>query len=236
MKKLLALIPLLLAPILATLLTTSCEVDSASDVAPVPSSDGTSVNVSGVYRNEGSTPIVSPTNSGKAVTQLDLRQNGSNLEAIDNNNKIFRGTIGSVTGGNRASFNMTGQTTAGRDVTISGSIVVAGDTGKMSATWIEPDFYATISAEAIGPSAVISGVKITGSGTINAGKAQSYTATGGDGTKYSWTTSDKDIGSLSDTSGPTVTYTAETNATSGVQTLTVSSGGKTGSITITHQP
>lgn len=146
---------LFFAVIGSSLLLFSCNVDSVDNVTPIQSSDGNIINVTGVYRHKDdnpATPIVNPLNSGNPVTQLDLRQNGNNLEAIDNNNKIFRGTIGSVSGGNTASFNMQGQTTAGRNVSISGNIKVSGDEGEMNGTWIEPDYYATISASAIGPS------------------------------------------------------------------------------------
>lgn len=155
MKKLLAVIPFLLAPILATLLTTSCEVDSASDVAPVPSSDGQAINVNGVYRNSDATQnngvFIDPANSGARITQLNIRQNGNNLEGVANGNQVFRGTIGAISGSS-ASFNLSGSTSAGNSANISGTIEVQpGGKGVMRATWIEADRYCNLYGIADGP-------------------------------------------------------------------------------------
>jgi hypothetical protein len=142
MKKILCL---LLPPLATALLLTACEVGSADDVVR-----SVGINVAGVYRGASTnSPLVSR-NSGTSVTQLDVRQNGDMLEAIDNNNRVYRGTLGAVSG-NSASFNMTGATTAGKAVTISGNFRIITDGGEIRGTWIEDDFSSTVYGVAAGP-------------------------------------------------------------------------------------
>jgi hypothetical protein len=225
MKKLILLFSI---PAIAALLAASCTTDGIDTASPVVSSDGNIINVAGVYRNEESSPIVSPTNSGLPVIQIDLRQNGSSLEGIDNNGKIFRGTLGRASEGNKASFNMTGQTTAGKEVTISGTIRVESGIGKMNGTWIEPDFYATIAAIAIGPSSftnqppsLLTITSSSGSFTINTnGGKLTLTVSGGTG-PYTWRRSEPSRGDLNTTTGSTVEYTRTTSSAGLNNTVTV---------------
>jgi len=207
------------------LMLSACSVDSADSV--IRSVDG---NVNGVYRNDEGEFV--SRNSGAKVTQLDLRQDGDQLQAIDNNGIVFRGTIGNVVE-NIASFNLDGSTTAGNSVTISGNIEIGGGEGIMRATWIESAFFSTVFGRAIGPSqntnVVTVGLSISPSGPINvtAGSTRNFTASGGSGT-YTWSLSSTN-GTLNTTSGSSVTYSA---ATSGAQTLTVSDGSDTDSVSI----
>jgi hypothetical protein len=130
-----------------TLLFLGCEGDSSESIIR-----NVLLNVSGLYRPpSGNTTIVSG-NTGAPVTQLDLRQTGDKLEAIDNNNLIFKGSIGRATE-EQAGFTLNGQTTAGQGVTISGTITVPSGTGDgtMQATWIEPSLFAQLYAEASVP-------------------------------------------------------------------------------------
>ncbi len=151
MKSAMKKILLFLLPALATtMVMTACEVGSADDVAPVMSSGDRVINVSGVYRNSDANQnngnLVDPDNG---VTYLNLRQNGDQLEAIDNGRVVYRGSIGSVSEGN-ASFNVEGITGAGRTL-ISGNISVSGNQGVMRATLIEPNRTRNVYGIADGP-------------------------------------------------------------------------------------
>lgn len=137
------------AAVSVLVMVSACTVDSANAVSRSVSAD-----VTGVYRydsdscnNDGR--FVSA-NSGSRVIYFDVRQIGDQLEAIDNNGIIFRGTIGHVSDSS-ASFNITGSTTAGNGVTVSGSIEIGSGKGVMRATWIEDNFFATVCGSANGP-------------------------------------------------------------------------------------
>jgi hypothetical protein len=83
------------------------------------------------------------------------------------------------------------------------------------------------------PSAAVS---ITAPATASiAGAPVKLTVSGGDGVSYSWSISNKDIGFLSGTKGPEITYKAKSspNAT---QTIKVSSGGSSDQVVIIHAP
>lgn len=130
-------------------LLTACNLESANSVSRTVGAD-----VNGVYSydsgecsNNGK--FVSA-NTGAPVTSFDLRQTGDNLEAIDNNGIIFRGTIG-VVFDDTASFTLEGNTTAGNSVTVSGTIEVGGGEGVMRATWIEDSLFGTVCGTANGP-------------------------------------------------------------------------------------
>jgi hypothetical protein len=121
-----------------------CELDNADSVTR-----DVGVDFSGFYTGDGG-PLVSR-NSGNEVTTLNLRQTGDELEAIDNNGLVFRGTLGEVqdsSGSSAASFTMQGYTTAGNDVTISGTLTGSGTSGTMRGTWIEPAIYGTVAGKA----------------------------------------------------------------------------------------
>lgn len=142
----------LLAGVLAIAIHTGCSVESANSVQR-----SVAINVGGVYRYDadscGANGKFVSVNSGRQVISLDLRQTGDQLEAIDNNGIIFRGTIGNVVE-NSASFNLEGSTTAGNSVLISGSISVSGDSGLMQGTWVEDTFFATLCGSSSGQSVI----------------------------------------------------------------------------------
>jgi hypothetical protein len=163
-------LPLLLLPALGlTLLaTTACEVDSANKAVRT-----VNVDVSGVYRatsNESNaTAFLSFPNGGgeSGITSLNLRQNGDQLEGVNNKNQIFRGTLGSLSG-NVASFNLSGAASGGKQVTISGNISVGNGVGVMRATWIEPAAYGEIVGIASGPRIIENPAPVTNiTATIN---------------------------------------------------------------------
>ena len=126
----------------------ACEVGSASTV-----NRDVAVDFTGFYNDgsSGTTAIVTPHNSGASVKSLSIRQSGDRLEAVDNNGILFKGDIGNSPSATspQAQITMTGKTTAGAKVTISGTISkgsASDTTATLYGTWIEPSFYATIRA------------------------------------------------------------------------------------------
>lgn len=162
-----------------------CEVGSADSVVRMVAAD-----FSGFYQGVGSngTQMVVPPNSGDEVTLLNLRQNGDQLEAIDNNGIVFRGTLGNLVD-TTASFTLEGRTTVGRSVTISGTLTGEGSAGTMRGTWIEPNLYSTISGKAvINPAptnAPSDDVKLLASSTSIA-VSESVTLTASGASVYNW--------------------------------------------------
>jgi hypothetical protein len=120
-----------------------CEGDSAETLVR-----NIAFQVSGIYRNPGDSnngKLVS-NNTGSPVTQMDLRQTGDQLEAIDNNGLIFKGTIGNASD-TEGGFTLDGQTTAGQPATISGVIRKSSGSSteaEMRGTWIEPSLFGTV--------------------------------------------------------------------------------------------
>lgn len=191
------------------------------------------IYVNGFYRN-GSNGNVVAHNSGNAITTMQVRQSGASLEAVDNNNMIFRGSIGDVFGDSprMASFNLDGMTTIGAPATISGQFEVKGETCVMRATWIEDGTYSTVFGTATVPPAPISGIDITGPESVSVGSTNVYTANGGVG-NYTWSISNGSIGSLINTSGSSVPYAA---TAAGSQTITATdSSGNKGNIAVSQQ-
>jgi hypothetical protein len=210
-----------------------------------------SANFTGVYENDGQ-PLAS-SQSGAEITVLSLRQTGDRLEAFDNRDLVWKGTIGEVFvtdegGGARAPFTLEGRTTAGAKVTISGTLFAennsdsAGANAVMTGTWIEDTLFATFYAEGTVASIVVpdnngggtntTDVAISPSSatlTIN-GETRQFSASGGDGS-YTWQLSNNN-GAISPTTGSTVTYTR--NA-AGNNTITVRDGsGNSQSVTISQ--
>ncbi|HMO52450.1 MAG TPA: hypothetical protein PKE26_14630 [Kiritimatiellia bacterium] len=151
MKKL-VLASALVAGLAAGLLLTACNVDSANSTARL-----VNINVSGVYRNSEADQnggVFVSRQSGTRTEFLNLRQTGDQLEGVDNNNIVFRGTIGNVIE-NNASFNLEGSTTAGNRVQISGRIEAASGQGTMRATWIETGLFGNVYGVADGPTVII---------------------------------------------------------------------------------
>ena len=234
MKKLLLFCSLLVFPALLLLLTTtSCDVGSSESVYR-----NVDIYVFGFYAN--STPSLNhgrvvATNTGSPIVSLDVRQDGDQLEAIDNNGQVFRGTIGQTFGSSprSASFTLEGLTTVGNKGTISGTFEVNGSQGKMHGTWIESAMYSTVYGVAtVAPSPTPQPTQITISGptTITIPANATYTATGGSGS-YTWSINNSAIGQLASTSGSSVVYSAKA---AGTQILTVTDGQSTASVTITQ--
>ncbi len=211
----------------AFLCGTGCELDSADSVVRE------TLYVQGYYQNPDG-PVVGR-NSGAQIKSLDVRQTGDQLEAIDNNNKVFRGTIGNASA-NSASFTLEGETTAGREGIMSGTFEVSGSAATMRGTWIEDDFYSTVYAVATIPTNGGGGggtsVKISPtSATLSSNnQTQVFTASGGSGS-YTWSLSNNS-GSINPTTGSSVTYT---RTGSGNNTITVTdSKNRTASASISQ--
>ena len=130
---------------LTTLFLLGCEIGEADSVV-----SNVEINYAGFYVGDGGSLVSEQT--GAKTTSLNLRQTGDQLEAVDNNGIVFRGTIGSVVE-ETATFILDGSTTAGQTVTIDGTLTASGTEGTMRGTWIEPALYGTVSGKAtINPS------------------------------------------------------------------------------------
>ena len=226
MKRALLLAAFLAVPILGLLLP-GCEVGSADSVVREMG-----IDFSGFYVGAEGGALVSK-NSGKAVEALNLRQNGDQLEAIDNNNSVYRGRLGNVVE-STASFTMEGATTAGQPVTLSGTLQGEGTSATLRGTWIEPDFYATISGVGtINPAPTNTNELAISPSSANLssdGATVIFTVSGGTPT-YTWGVANTN-GTLSSTTGSSVTYTRQH---AGENTVSVDdSAGKSASATITQ--
>jgi hypothetical protein len=204
-----------------------CELDSADSVVRE-----VGVTVQGYYTHPDGGRIVGR-NSGAAITSLDIRQSGDQLEAIDNNNQVFRGTIGNASQ-NNASYTLEGYTTSGKLGTMSGMFELSGSQATMRGTWIEDDFYSTIYATATVPTNGGGGtaVKISpSSATLTSTNAtQGFSASGGTGS-YTWSLANNS-GTINSTTGSSVTYT---RTGSGNNTITVTdSKGQSASAAISQ--
>lgn len=225
---------------LAALALVSCDIGAADSTSAVPSdSSGTIYNFAGLYMNATNKGdvIVFPTNkqSGKKLTWLRLLQYGNELEAYDNAGKTWNGSISTIQSGT-ANFSLNGSTTAGQAVEIAGTLIYKDQQSEMNATWIEPAFYGSIFATAtVSPAATnnpATSVTISpSSATIPVNGSRAFTASGGNGT-YTWTQSNSARGTLSSTTGTTITYQWES---SGTDILTVTSGAASDSATIVCQ-
>ena len=216
-----------------------CEVDSTT---AVPSDNaGTIYNFSGLYSRTDSNGVqqvlVFPTNqqSGVELTWLRLLQYGNVLEAYDNAGLNWSGNISSLQAGT-ASFSLQGQTTAGQAVEITGTMDYEDQNSFMNAAWIEPTFAGSIIARAtVSPAATndsSSSVTISpSSATISVNGSKAFTASGGNGT-YTWTQNNSARGTLSSTTGTTITYEWDS---SGTDILTVTSDGDSDSASIVCQ-
>lgn len=185
--------------------------------------------VAGFYANSGGN-LVSE-NSGAPIETLNLIQNGDDLQGVDNNGKVFRGTVMAVAG-TAASIQLTGRTTSGAEGTIQATIDSSGGTATMRGTWIEASLFGTVYGTASVPTNGGGGsIAISGASSVTNNSATTYTASGGSGT-YTWTVSSSSLGTIAGT-GATAVYAA--NSTDGTQTITASSGGRSGSKTVTQQ-
>ncbi|MCX7007789.1 MAG: hypothetical protein NTY53_11180 [Kiritimatiellaeota bacterium] len=125
-----------LGSLLAVGLLPGCEVGSPDTVEATANGD-----FSGRYAN-GSSPMVN-NNSGNAINTMALNQSGNQLQAVDNNGILFKGTIGDILNSS-ASFTLNGVTTAGQTVAINGTLRAVGTTASLSGIWAEPGVYSSI--------------------------------------------------------------------------------------------
>ena len=122
--------------VLAVSLLPGCEVGSPDTVEALANG-----NFSGRYAN-GSSPMVD-NNSGNAINTLAVNQSGNQLEAVDNNGILFKGTIGDILNSS-ATFTLNGATTAGQTVAVNGTLRASGTTATMTGIWAEPGVYSSI--------------------------------------------------------------------------------------------
>lgn len=232
-------------PLAALLGAVGCDIDSVDSTTAVPSdNEGAIYNYSGLYMSgsnvEGSSngyaTLVFPADkqSGEPLTWLRLLQYGSALEAYDNANLVWQGSL-SAQNGSIASFSLRGRTTAGVSVEILGTLSYADQQSTMDATWIEPSFSGSIFALATVSPAITNSppekLAISpSSATLNTNSpTETFNASGGT-EPYSWSSSG---GSLSTTSGREVIY--DSQHAIGTVTITVTdSAGVSASATATY--
>lgn len=226
----------------------ACDIGSTDSTSAVVSDDaGNIYDFSGMYISvsnsvdnaDGINALVYPANrqSGKTLTWLRLLQYGSVLEGYDNAGMNWDGSI-SAQNGETASFNLQGKTTVGAAVEIAGTLTYVSQLSTMDATWIEPSFAGSIFAQAT-VSPVVTNSPI-GSLSISPTSAsfstndlsESFSAVGGT-SPYTWSVSDSSRGTLSSSSGETVTYTSA--HVEGNNTITVKdANGATATATATY--
>lgn len=215
--------------VLLFLTIVGCELGSVDDVVRQ-----VGVDFSGFYVGTREDGYMTSRNSGWRVRYMILRQNGDQLEAVDNNEMVFRGRLGNVLD-TTASFTLEGSTTAGKPVTISGTLQGEGTSATMQGTWIEPEFYAIFSGRGtINPSPTGGVTTLTiepSSVTLTAnGNTQVFTARGGVG-PYNWSLLNMN-GTLNTMTGTSVIYTRKA---AGDNRITVTdSTTKSASATITQ--
>jgi hypothetical protein len=115
------------------------------------------VNFTGSYKNCGgsiTTPAGSP-----PVTELALTQQGTALDAVDNNGTLYSGSLGGTPdpANPTASFNLSGALSSSNgSANISGTLKKTGDTlAQMTGSWLSPTFHGTIKASAVVAATVI---------------------------------------------------------------------------------
>lgn len=243
----------LILPLSAWVLA-ACDIDSVdSTTAVLADNDGNLYNYAGLYMHpdngnstNGLIPLVYPYEgssrpSGSLITSLRLLQYGSVLEAYDSANQVWSGKLSSQNGGT-ASFTLSGHTTAGASVEIIGTMTSSGSADSsndstMDATWIEPSYYGTISAQATvapvttnSPSPTNDTLTLTvDSSTVSSNETVNFEADGGDGT-YTWDC-DETYGNFTST-GDSASYKRTSGTSTNTETISVSSDGDTKSITL----
>lgn len=147
-------VPVLLLGLCAVGVLPGCEVGSPNDVVA-----GANGNFSGNYVGTTNNALVA-NNSGSAVSSLSVSQTGNQLQAVDNNGILFKGTIGDILGATttgtnssssgsaHATFTLNGMTTAGQTVTINGNLSASGSAATMTGIWTEPGLYSSINGTA----------------------------------------------------------------------------------------
>jgi hypothetical protein len=130
-----------------------CQVGNPNDVTTVANG-----SFAGNYVGASNGVLVA-NNSGAAVTSLTVSQAGNQLQAVDNNGILFKGTIGDIlntSGGSSnasstsasATFTLNGATTAGQSVTINGTLSANGAAATMTGLWVEPGLYSSVNGTA----------------------------------------------------------------------------------------
>lgn len=213
------------------LFAAACDDVGSTDsvTATVSDSSGTVYDFSGTYYNgdnEGGA-LVTPAQSGSAITWLRLTQYGSVLEGSDSSRQLWRGKISGVSSGGNAAFTLSGTTSAAQSVDVVGTLRYADGASTMDASWIESSGRScTINAQAAvsaphtnsNPTASLS--ISPSSASIASGASRSFKVSGGSA-PYSWSLSSSSYGSLSSYSGASVTFRAYTSV-SGTVVLSVS--------------
>ena len=233
---------------LSSLLFLGCEAGSSDSATRNIGVDYTGLYMGGTA---GAPAGVTDIQTGDATTRLDLRQSGDQLQAIDEHNIVFSGTVGDVvtsSGVSSSGFTLEGKTTVGNPVTISGTLSGQGSSGTMRGTWIEPSTVGHVFASAtISPVATNSPTPVTNILTVTAsqtsiskaGGTSTLTAQGGslDFANFDWSFSPASLGNLSTFSGQATTFQANDSNT-GTVTVTVNdvTGGSSKSVAITITP
>lgn len=144
-----------------------CELESANSVTREAD-----IYVAGVYEHPTAGSLLVSENSGEPITRFDLRQSGDQIEAIDNNDSVWRGTLGKESD-TLASFTLSGKTTAGEDATADGTIETSGGSATMRGTWVEASVYGVIYGVATVPTnggggtyTLTTSVSPSGAGTV----------------------------------------------------------------------
>ena len=216
-------------PLFAAL--SGCDVDSTT--GSTSDSAGNIYSYSGLYMSvsntsgstSGHAALVFPAGkqTGQTVTWLRLLQYGSVIEGYDNASQSWSGSI-SAQNDEVASFSLEGRTSVGASVNIAGTLSYANETATMDAAWIEPTFAGSIFAQAtVSPPTTSSPpdkltIDPTSVSLSTNDITQVFTVSGGT-SPYSWGLSSSSLGSLSSSSGSSVTYTAAHVA--GANTITV---------------
>jgi hypothetical protein len=145
-------VPVLMLGMLAVGLMPGCQVGNPNDVTTVANG-----SFAGNYVGASNGVLVA-NNSGAAVTSLTVSQAGNQLQAVDNNGILFKGTIGDILGNGgttnassssaSATFTLNGATTAGQSVTINGTLSANGAAATMTGLWVEPGLYSSVNGTA----------------------------------------------------------------------------------------
>ncbi len=198
-----------------------------------------SIRVSGFYTgNPISNPLVRQ-NTGNPISNMNIIQTGDNLEAVDNNGNIFRGTI-SQEDGTIATFMLNGMTTAGAQGTIAGTFTISGTTSTMEGTWTEPALFSPVFGTATVPTnavvtvttnATVSSLNIVPSFATLSDTTNSITFTASSGVPpYSWSLSSSSLGAfllITGTDNELSTYSASVTGTSASNTIILTDSANT---------
>ena len=186
--------------------------------------------IGGFYRHPTGDNFMVPRTSGQPISSMNLIQSGDQLNAFDNHGFLYQGTIGRVLDGSQASITLQGQSTAGNNATISGIVVVSGNTATMEGTWLEDALASPVFAQALVPTNAPAQSPNNGGGgdvgvspastTLDAdGGTQTFSASGGSG-DFTWSLLDSGLGTIISVSGSrneSATYSA---LAVGTQTIT----------------